>query len=438
MTPALKADKFCTGLCKFFLLLGIFSRIFIYASGTDLWLEEALLWEKFKPLIGSFNISEYALRLFPLLTGIATLCLAYAFALREFDIRFSCIFLFLLVSSDPLLFYSVNFSLYGMEAFLIVLCLCVWSFSERKTAMLILLISLSTIFCIICNYNPNESGTVKNYYIQILGRHFINFHYIVFGAFVWINAVLFFLPFGIGSVFLYKEKRTLFIAVFSAIFILLLFHALKIAPLGMPYNDFMRLMRNWAQMQITGSKYIVFILPLVFIPVAFCIHKVFLRLGTATLISVLCVFAFLALSSNSVRIHKGIGSPKSYEILMQINENANTKSLLYVDSASRPIFEYYFNKTFKDNPNFNYFTVQNNGYMYLNNEIFLGKYHGKIEELFDVMENFETENAFFFFTFNNFSAIRQSNELIEYIQKNHTGKSQGFQSKLTGAAWVRL
>ncbi|MCL2101367.1 MAG: hypothetical protein FWH22_06600, partial [Fibromonadales bacterium] len=73
MPPSPKADRLCAGLCKFFLFLGIFSRIFIYAGGADLWLEEALLWEKFKPLIGGFSISEYALRLFPLLAGIATL-----------------------------------------------------------------------------------------------------------------------------------------------------------------------------------------------------------------------------------------------------------------------------------------------------------------------------------------------------------------------------
>jgi hypothetical protein len=456
----LNSDKFCYGLCWFFLALGVFSRIFIYAKGQDLWLDEALLWEDLKPLIGSFCLSEFALRFLPLLAGTGTLLLSYIFALREFGVRFACIFLFLLVSSDSLLFYSVNFSFYGTEAFLVAMSLCVWSYSKRNRVSLISLISLVSIFSIMCNYGEYRGGAYwlnldaasgpvhgfiifliwfRDFFVQMLGRHFINFHYFVFGKFIWINALLFVLPFCIGSVFLYREKKALLISIFSAVFILLSLYLLKIAPLEMPYNDFMRIMRNWSQTQVTSSKYLTFIFPLVLIPVAFFIHRIFLRVRTQTLIPVLCIFALLALSGNLIRMHKGIGSPESTVLLQHIKENAGGKSLVFTDSVSRPIFKYYVSKNFfKDNPNLNYFYVKEDGYMYLNDSIFIGKYSGSIEELFDVMKNFKAENGFFFLTYNSFYSIRESNELIGYIQQKYEGKSKGFQSKLAGAAWVRF
>jgi hypothetical protein len=258
----------------------------------------------------------------------------------------------------------------------------------------------------------------------VLGRHFINFHFFIFGAFVWINAAIFILPFCMGSFLLFKEKRTLLVAVLIAFSVLIL-------PQGTPYSEFMRLMRNWSQIQIAGSKYLVFILPLAFIPVAFFIHKVFLKLRNPTLIPILCIFALLATSSNLIRMHKGIGSPSSTAILYRINEYANEKSLVYVDSVSRPIFDYY-------NTDLNYISVKNDGYMYLNDTIFIGKYGGRTEELFDVMKNFKAESGFFFFTFSSFYSIKESHKVIEYVQKNHKGKSKGFQSKHAGAAWVSL
>ena len=401
--------------------------MFIYANGEDLWLEEVAFGD---PLF----------RFFPVLAGISTLFLAYIFAKREFGIQFACIFLFLLVSSDPLLFYSVNLSFYGIEALLIVLSLCIWSFSSKKSWTLILLVTLASIFCMVCNYDSNETSHLfKNFYIQMLGRHFINFHYFVFGPFVWINAAIFILPFCLGSIFLYRKKRALLIAILAVVSILILFYILKITPLGMPYSNFMRVMHNWSQMQVVGSKYLVFILPLVFIPVAFFINKFLLRVGTGTLIGSLLVFALLATSSNLTRMHKGIGSPESTVILKQINENANAKSLIYVDSVSRPIFEHYIRKSpFKDNPNLNYFYIKTDGYMYLNDSIFIGKPSGKPEELFSIMESFGAENGFFFSTFSSFYSVRESNKIIASIQKNYKGKSKGFQARQAGAAWIRF
>jgi len=435
-----KAEKICTVFSVFFLCLGMVSRAVIYAKGRDLWLEEAVLWDSLEPLIGGFEISELALRFLPLLAGIATLLLAYIFAKKEFGGRFACVFLFLLVCSDSLLFYSVNFSLYGLEALLIALCLCVWSYSKREAKTLIALITLASIFCIMSNYNGYEVSYwhSNDFFIQMLGRHFIDFHYFVFGPFVWLNALIFVLALGFGSFFLYKEKKYLLLSVFIPVVILILLHLLQISPLGMPYSDFMRIMRNWSQMQVIGSKYIVFIMPLIFIPVALCMHKVFLKVGNPVLVGILIIFAFLALSSNAIRMHKGIGAPESSEILLRINENATSKSLVYADSASRPIFEYYMSRRpLRDNPNLNYFYVKKDGYMYLNNN-FIGKYYGQPDELFDVMKNFKAENAFFFFSFGDFSSVGESTTIIEYVQKNYTGKSRGFQSKHAGAAWVKF
>jgi hypothetical protein len=430
MPASFKADKFCSGLSVFFLLLGVFSRIFIYAKGQDLWLDEALLLEK----IGGSDYSEFTLRFLPLLAGMAALFLGYIFALREFGARFACIFLFLLVSSDTLLFYSVNFSVYGFEALLMVIGLCVWSFSKKNEPVLILSVSAISIFCIACNSGGADWISLWEFF-QMLGRHFINFHYFVFGKLVWLNAIIFILLFSFGSIFLYREKRSLLIAIFAAIFIFALLYLLKITPLGVPYSKLMRTMQNWSQMQVVGSKYLAFILPLVFIPVAFLIHKVFLKIGKRTLVFVFCILAFLALSSNSIRIHKGIGSPESTILLQSINENATAKSLIFADSASRPIFEYYIRRI---NPNLNYFYIKNDGYMYLNDSIFIGKHSGNIEELFDVMKNFKAENGFFYFTYSSWNSVSKSNELIGYVQRNYFGKSKGFQARQAGAAWVRF
>ncbi|MCL2283950.1 MAG: hypothetical protein FWC26_11605 [Fibromonadales bacterium] len=435
-----KTEKTCAVFSMIFLCIGMVFRTIIYAKGQDLWLEEALLWERLKPLIGGYDISELALRFLPLLAGIATLLLAYIFAKNEFGGKFACIFLFLLVSSDSLLFYSVNFSLYGMEAFLIVLCLCVWSFSHKSKTDLILLISLSSILCIICNHGESYVYSPSfDFFIQMLGRHFINFHYFVFGPFVWINAFLFILLFGFGCFLLGKEKKILMVAISIPFFILILLYFLKLSPLGMPYSDFMFTMRNWSQMQVIGSKYLVFIMPLVFIPAALCVHKVFSRVGNPVLIGILVIFTFLALSSNAIRMHKGIGSPQSTEILLQINDRATEKSLVYADSASRPLFEYYMSRSpFKDNENLNVLYLKKDGYMYLNDSVFIGRYNMRPEDIFGVMRNFKAQSGFFFFSFGGYSSVKESNMIVNHIQNNHTGRSKGFQSKNAGAAWVRF
>jgi hypothetical protein len=74
--------------------------------------------------------------------------------------------------------------------------------------------------------------------------------------------------------------------------------------------------------------------------------------------------------------------------------------------------------------------------MYLNDTVFIGKYSGRTEEIFDVMKNFKAETGFFFYTFSSFYSVRESNKLIEYAQRNYKGRSKGFQAKQVGAAAI--
>jgi 4-amino-4-deoxy-L-arabinose transferase-like glycosyltransferase len=68
-----------------------------------------------KVLSFCFGYSEYSLRIIPLLAGILIFPIAYSFAVREFDKKFACVFLFFLATSTPLLFYSIQFKHYATE-----------------------------------------------------------------------------------------------------------------------------------------------------------------------------------------------------------------------------------------------------------------------------------------------------------------------------------
>jgi len=68
-----------------------------------------------KALSFCFGYSEYVLRIIVLLAGISIFPIAYSFAVREFDKKFACVFLFFLTISTPLLFYSIQFKQYATE-----------------------------------------------------------------------------------------------------------------------------------------------------------------------------------------------------------------------------------------------------------------------------------------------------------------------------------
>jgi hypothetical protein len=122
--------------------LAITTRIAIYVHNPNFWIDEALLAQSafatslkeilqanlpanqvaplgfvlsFKALSFCFGYSEYVLRIIPLLAGLLIFPIAYSFAIREFDKKFACIFLFFLAISTPLLSYSIQFKQYATE-----------------------------------------------------------------------------------------------------------------------------------------------------------------------------------------------------------------------------------------------------------------------------------------------------------------------------------
>jgi hypothetical protein len=129
-------------LCLLFIALGIITRVVIYIYNPNFWGDEVGLAQNIifvslkdilqgnliadqavplglilsiKTLSFFFGYSEYILRIIPLLAGILILPIAYTFAIREFDRKFACIFLFLLTVSLELLFYSIQLRQYATE-----------------------------------------------------------------------------------------------------------------------------------------------------------------------------------------------------------------------------------------------------------------------------------------------------------------------------------
>jgi len=146
-------------LCLFFVGLGVLSRIALYIQNPDLSLDDCMLaasmwtipwsdifaghlpYNQSAPLgflllvrgfCSIFGDSEFVLRFLPLLAGICLLPLAYYFMQKEFGIRAACIFLFLLVCSDVLLCYSVQFKQYSLEAFLSLAFLTLYSHFKKE------------------------------------------------------------------------------------------------------------------------------------------------------------------------------------------------------------------------------------------------------------------------------------------------------------------
>jgi hypothetical protein len=138
----MRATKITDILCLLFIVLAIITRIAIYIYNPNFWSDEAALAQSifltdFKDILHGnlpanqtaplgflllvkilslcFGYSEYSLRIIPLLAGILVFPIAYSFAIREFDKKFACIFLFFLTISPPLLFYNIQFKQYATE-----------------------------------------------------------------------------------------------------------------------------------------------------------------------------------------------------------------------------------------------------------------------------------------------------------------------------------
>jgi len=149
----------CFGL--FFIVLGVFARVWLYLQGNGLSMDEYYLaastyHSSFKDILNGnlpygqavplgfilsvkllsllFDSSEYVLRFIPFVSGILLLFFSYSFIKREFGIKIAGIFLFFLSISDPLLYYAVQLKQYQVEALISLTCLNFYCLN-RKTIM---------------------------------------------------------------------------------------------------------------------------------------------------------------------------------------------------------------------------------------------------------------------------------------------------------------
>jgi len=145
----------------FFIMLGVFARAWLYLYNYGLSMDEyylaaSIYHSSFKDILNGnlpygqavplgfilsvkllsllFGSSEYVLRFIPFVSGIFCLFFSYSFIKREFGIKTACIFSFFLSISDPLLYYTVQFKQYQMEAFISLIYLNFYCLN-RKTIM---------------------------------------------------------------------------------------------------------------------------------------------------------------------------------------------------------------------------------------------------------------------------------------------------------------
>jgi hypothetical protein len=158
-----KINSFCQTkiFWAFLIAIGIFLRLVQYLFPRSLWLDEAklalnlvdrsysrlleplgshqvspipfLMIEKF--LIQTFGDSEYVLRLFPFLTGIASVFLFYKLAVQCLDKKAVPIALGLFALSDPLIYYCSELKQYSNDVTvaLILYLLAFWIASKGLT-----------------------------------------------------------------------------------------------------------------------------------------------------------------------------------------------------------------------------------------------------------------------------------------------------------------
>ena len=217
----LKANYF--GL--FFILLGIFARTWLYLQGYGLsrdeyYLAASIYHSSFRDILNGifpfgqapplgfilsvkllgllFGSSEYVLRFIPFVSGILLLLFSYLFIKREFGIKTASIFSFFLSISYPLLYYTVLFKQYQVEALISLIYLNFYCLN-RKTLMAgnipfksvpIILISIlfgnPTIF-VLCGifltifYEQSKNNNL----LPFLKNNYIKFFIIILGCLVY-------------------------------------------------------------------------------------------------------------------------------------------------------------------------------------------------------------------------------------------------------------
>jgi hypothetical protein len=351
----------------------------------------------FKALSYCFGYSEYVLRIIPLLAGILIFPIAYFFALREFDKKFACIFLFFLTISTPLLFYSIQFKQYATE--ILVSLIYLNSFCKnRKTiieeakiplgftiiVLVGMLFSNASIFVLaglfftaffeqwkikqiklfllnnwlkiviivaflLCYYllwlnqiKGVNNGFMDNFWKNsYLGKiNLIILLQTMLGYFIavsynwYLNCILFASLFIFGSIFLFKEKRCIFFAIITGITFYLIAYLFGKYPIAID------VINNYpSSLKTVGSRFFVHFFPIVLIVPSYAIFKLlesdkFKKLAFLLLITMPC-FTFYFSYKN---IASGLEIVRISELIETIEEE---NSAILMEGATTASYSYY-------------------------------------------------------------------------------------------------
>ena len=451
--------------CLFFVLLGVFVRVFLFSQDFDLIPDEARLsasiWHAgfqdifagrltfnqnaplgflltVKILAFFFGSSELILRLLPFIAGILLFPLAYKFAIKEFNEKFACIFLFFLVCSEPLLFYSIQFKQYSVEAFIALF----WVYKRERLANwnFILLAMVSILFsstaplilagiCIshfillpktlksmipkllalavfsaayyFLWLNQLEGKNFMNSFwdgfwfpnlnfIQFIGRHFINLTpYITqYEPSVYLYAALTIVLSLLGFYFLFKEHKSIAIIILVTLFSILLMYFLKIYPLGIPLDPILNQTENFAMAQVVGSRLMVYFIPVIFIAISFGLYKI-LGILNSRYFAISCILLIvLSLSPNIGRMQTGLGAAEYFALLEKTKPYLTEKSVILMSTFNSTVHTYY---------------QRNN----LQNEYFSISYMFREAILMEPIQNIEIGKSFVFYEYSDlFSSLK--------------------------------
>jgi hypothetical protein len=486
--------------CLFFVLLSVFARVFLFAQNFDLAPDEARLAANIwycsfadifsgnlifgqnaplgfllivKILASIFGSFELVLRLVPFIAGILLFPLAYEFAVKEFNEKYACIFLFFLTCSDPLLYYSIQFKQYSIEAFIALLLIykrenCAkWSFILLAMASILfsttapmvlfgiymamllknyypipwnllpkmlILFSFSILYYILW-LNQLDSNILQDFwkslwfpnlnFIQFIGRHFINFMPFItqYEPYVYLNAALTIILALSGFYFLLKTKKNVSPAILSILFLISLFYFLKIYPLGMPLDSILELSENFTMAQVVGSRLILYFLPLIFIVISFSLYKFLNHLRLKVFIAVLVLFALLSLLPNIGRLQNGLGISEYSILLEKIKPYSTNNTALFVSTYNYEIQIYYQRKNLQDNFFSTHYGQKYTIHANLTQSIEFGKKYDfrnySIEELLLGIKSLGANRVIFLFTNYDPFQIQYLQSLLDHLPKSN-------------------
>ncbi|MDR2580632.1 MAG: hypothetical protein LBC85_06540 [Fibromonadaceae bacterium] len=484
--------------CLFFILLGVFARVFLFAQNFDLTPDDASLsasiWQtnfsdifagllpfnqnaplgfllSVKILAHIFDSSELILRLIPFIAGVLLLPLAYKFAVKEFNEKFACVFLFFIVCSDPLLFYSIQFKQYTVEAFIALfliykrenctswrfILLAIVSILFSSTAPLILasiyithiifapkiwqsmllkllvLASFSGFYYFLWLNQLGGKSFMQNFwgafwfpnlnFIQFIGRHFINFtpHITQHDPFVYLYAALTIILTLFGFYFLLKENKKLGVIILLTLFLVLLLYFLKIYPLGMPLDPILNQTENFAMAQVVGSRLIVYFIPIISIAIAFSLYKILNALNSKFVLFIL--LAVLSLSPNISRMQMGLGIAEYSTLLEKIKPYTTSETPILVSAFNSVLHLYYQRKNLQND----YFSMHyhvgqivyvnpsqstSDGYLFFPQ---INNFH----DLFSALKSLDVNRAIFLFANYDHYQTQAFKFLPDYLKENN-------------------